>query len=96
MGNFGNKDVFVKIKMGLVEDYYEKGIDYSKLPLDCPAVAAERMRRQYIETRSIDPRDMEIVLWDPIKGVKVPISGEDVGKHLEECLKDKGIIERYN
>ena len=82
--------------MGLIEDFYEKGIDYSKLPPNCPAIAAERMRKQYIETRTIDFRDMEIVLGDQSKGVTVPTSEEDVRKHLEECLKDKTIIERYN
>jgi len=57
--------------MTLIEDYYKKGIDYSELPEHCPAVADERMRRDYFETGMVSSRDMEIVLGDQSKGISI-------------------------
>jgi hypothetical protein len=51
------------------KEFLQKDIDYSQLPPDCQAAAAERMRQQYAATRTFDIRDRYIVLGNPNRGV---------------------------
>ena len=70
--------------MGLLEELYKNGVDFSKLPPDCPARASQRLRRFWNEARgefsknytSGDySRDMFIVFGDPMKGVSLSEDG---------------------
>lgn len=70
--------------MGLLEDFYKKGIDFNKLPNDCPARASQRLREFWYEARGkfsekytpMDyARDMKIVFGDPVKGVSLSEGG---------------------
>lgn len=74
---------------GLWEMFHEKGIDFDKLPHDCPAVAAERMRRDYCEKGTFNPEDVYIVLGDPSRGISFPTNEEEARKMLEEAASRK-------
>tara|TARA_Y100000034_G_scaffold86989_1_gene104278 strand:- start:246 stop:479 length:234 start_codon:yes stop_codon:yes gene_type:complete len=50
---------------------YDNPIDYSALPYNCPARAAERMRNSFAETGGYNPLDKLIVLGDPTESVEV-------------------------
>lgn len=53
------------------EKYFSESLDFDSLPKDCPAVAAERMRKSYNLRRCYDPLDLKIVLGDITKGISV-------------------------
>jgi len=58
-----------KMETFLLEKYLSKPLDYDLLPKDCPAAAAERMRRSYNLKRCYDVRDVAIVLGILQKGL---------------------------
>ena len=51
------------------DKFFSEPLDYSLLPQDCPAVAAERIRRSYNLRGSCNTLDLRIVLGDITKGV---------------------------
>ena len=51
------------------EEMLARNIDYSAMPHDCIARAAQRMREDYARTGRWNPRDERIVLGDPNEGV---------------------------
>ena len=65
-----------------IQDIFYKPIDYSTLPENCPAKAAERIRQAYYERKPIDPLDLRIVLGDISIGVSMPKSTEDINDFL--------------
>lgn len=81
--------------MGLIEDLYKKGIDYSNLPPDCPAMASERLRKFFWDnnsrftkdyTQGDYARDLDIVVGNPGKGITLPSGEEDAKKLLEKIF----------
>lgn len=66
------------------QEFISKRTDYSHLPSDCPARAAQRMRKCYHERRPCDPKDVFIVLGDPTKGIELP---PDPKENLEKFLE---------
>ena len=74
---------------------FSEEINYDELPFDCPARAADRLRKFFYNdygkfTKDYDNsdylRDRRIVLGDESKGVKVPTSEEEARKYFEDCL----------
>lgn len=63
-------------------DLMARPVDLSKLPYDCPAKAAARMRRSYAERGCYDPQDVRIVLGDPNHTIAFPTSSEEVKRHF--------------
>jgi hypothetical protein len=53
------------------EDMLRRNIDYSAMPRDCIASAAQRMREDYMRTGRWSARDERIVLGDSNKGVSL-------------------------
>ena len=53
----------------LLDKYLSEHLNYDLLPKDCPAAAAERMRKSYNLKRCYDIIDVAIVLGDITKGV---------------------------
>ena len=61
-----------------------RDVDLGLLPHGCPARAAERMRKNYLDTGDWDIVDQAIVLGDPRKGVDMFSDTEQTKRQLLE------------
>ena len=68
-------------------DFVSKPIDYSRLPEDCFASAAERLRVALRKRECPNIRDLHMVLGEPNGRISLPISHEEAREYF---LRNRG------